>query len=251
MLIYRYTFELYTTICLFVDTTLSSSHSEYISSSQLQRDSATVEEVRQLLHHPPPPPRRGPATQINCARLYSGDEDEIARATDVQNVSFRSLLRERVELQLPPTCDSFAERRGYYHQMSTKEEQEFPLAFAIALYKDPWQVEALLRAIYRPHNVYCLHVDVKANQSTYDAMVGLARCLPNVFLSSRRADVRWGQFSLLETNLICMEDLLRYSGKWKYFLNLAGQEWPLKTNRELVQILKALNGANAIAGTLR
>ena len=31
---------------------------------------------------------------------------------------------------------------------------------------------------------------------------------------------------------------------WKYYINLTGQEFPLKTNLEIVQILKAMGGAN-------
>ena len=37
--------------------------------------------------------------------------------------------------------------------------------------------------------------------------------------------------------------------KWKYFINLTGQEFPLKTNYEIVQILKAYKGANNVEGT--
>lgn len=38
--------------------------------------------------------------------------------------------------------------------------------------------------------------------------------------------------------------------KWKYLINLTGQEFPLKTNYEMVSILKAFNGANNEEGTL-
>ena len=47
-----------------------------------------------------------------------------------------------------------------------------------------------------------------------------------------------------------MEALLKYR-KWKYFINLTGQEFPLKTNWELVQILKALNGTNIVEATIK
>ena len=31
---------------------------------------------------------------------------------------------------------------------------------------------------------------------------------------------------------------------WKYYINLTGQEFPLKTNLKIVEILQAMNGAN-------
>ena len=35
--------------------------------------------------------------------------------------------------------------------------------YSIAFHKDVDQVESLLRAIYKPHNFYCLHVDNKSS----------------------------------------------------------------------------------------
>ena len=31
---------------------------------------------------------------------------------------------------------------------------------------------------------------------------------------------------------------------WKYYINQTGQEFPLKTNLKIVEILQAMNGAN-------
>ena len=47
-----------------------------------------------------------------------------------------------------------------------------------------------------------------------------------------------------------MEELWSHK-KWKYFINLTGQEFPLKTNLELVRILTAYNGANDLEGTIK
>jgi beta-1,3-galactosyl-O-glycosyl-glycoprotein beta-1,6-N-acetylglucosaminyltransferase/N-acetyllactosaminide beta-1,6-N-acetylglucosaminyltransferase len=46
-----------------------------------------------------------------------------------------------------------------------------------------------------------------------------------------------------------MRQNLERNTKWKYFINLTGQEFPLKTNKELVRIFTALRGANDITGT--
>ncbi len=48
----------------------------------------------------------------------------------------------------------------------------------------------------------------------------------------------------------CMHDLWRRSVRWRYFINLTGREFPLKTNLELVRILTTYNGSNDIDGTL-
>nr|KAG5703704.1 hypothetical protein BaRGS_022993 [Batillaria attramentaria] len=111
------------------------------------------------------------------------------------------------------------------------------------------KVERLLRAVYRPHNVYCVHADQKSDEAFLSSLRLIVGCLPNVFVLERAIDVEWGQFSVLEPELECMRRLWSHAAMWRYFINLTGQEFPLKTNKELVTILKALKGANDITGT--
>ena len=59
------------------------------------------------------------------------------------------------------------------------------------------QVERLVRAIYRPHNVYCLHVDINADNSHRQRMEEMASCLPTVFVSNVSVAVEWGRFTNL------------------------------------------------------
>jgi Core-2/I-Branching enzyme len=112
------------------------------------------------------------------------------------------------------------------------------------------QVERLLRLIYRPQNVYCIHVDAKSSASVHRAIRAIASCFNNVILASEFIDIHWGEYSLLEAELICLRQLLNRPEPWRYYVNLMGREFPLRTNRELVQIFTAYNGANDVDGTL-
>ena len=147
-------------------------------------------------------------------------------------------------------CDAFLHHRQYSTKPTSGEESEFPLAFSILMYEDVEEFERLLRAIYRPQNYYCVHVDAKSNQTIRRSVGAIANCFENVFLAQKTIGIRWGFFSVLEADLNCMEELLKYK-QWKYFINLTGKEWPLKTNLELVKILKAINGANIAEGTIK
>ena len=60
------------------------------------------------------------------------------------------------------------------------ESDTMTLCYSILFYKDVDQVESLLRAIYRPHNFYCLHVDNESNQTVKDLTYKLASCFDNV-----------------------------------------------------------------------
>ncbi|XP_025102191.1 beta-1,3-galactosyl-O-glycosyl-glycoprotein beta-1,6-N-acetylglucosaminyltransferase-like isoform X2 [Pomacea canaliculata] len=184
--------------------------------------------------------------EVDCAKLLTGNAEEFTHSEGT--------------LPAPPTvedigklaknCSTFQQEYGFIMSSLTEEEENFPLAYSILVFKDAYQVVTLLQAIYRPQNVYCIHVDQKADPSYRDTMAAIADCFDNVFLTSRSVDVRWGRFTVLEPELICMKDLWPFK-KWKYFINLTGQEFPLRTNFELVRILTAYNGANDLEGTVK
>jgi hypothetical protein len=109
------------------------------------------------------------------------------------------------------------------------------------------QFERLLRVIYRPQNFYCIHVDNNASSDVFEGVKSIVQCFDNVFLSSKREKVLYATFSRLQADLNCMQDLLQYPS-WKYLLNVANTELPLKTNSELVKILSIYRGYNDIEG---
>ena len=200
----------------------------------------------------PPPPSRSLAQQVDCSRLFAGPTHYAAHVMKYYTgfrwaeTHYSQALEDYLSGLEPGSCETLLASRQYPCQAPSEEEAAFPIAFSILLYKDVDRVERLLRAIYRPHNVYCLHVDGKAPSGVHRATAGLANCFNNVFVASRLVDVVWGHFSVLEADLICMQDLLTKHATWKYFINLTGQEFPLKTNVELVRILSVYNGANDI-----
>ena len=57
-------------------------------------------------------------------------------------------------------CASFRHRRGF-RDVVDAESADFPLAYNVLTHSNANQLVRLLRAIYRPHNVICVHVDAK------------------------------------------------------------------------------------------
>ena len=158
-----------------------------------------------------------PSTEVNCAKLLTGNEEEQDRVFSRRRRHPTSPLRNAYYINATKNCSSFIKERHYVTSASDVE-RNFPLAFSLMMHKDVDMVERLLRMIYRPHNFYCVHVDIKAAPEVRLAMEGIAGCLPNVFISSRSLDVQWSKFTMVEADLVCMEDLLDYS--WKYGLDL-------------------------------
>jgi len=74
----------------------------------------------------------------------------------------------------------------------SSEEAEFPLAFSIAMYRDVEQTERLLRAIYQPQNLYCIHVDTKSPLLVHQTVAAIARCFDNVWIATHLDKIKWG-----------------------------------------------------------
>ncbi|XP_078395381.1 N-acetyllactosaminide beta-1,6-N-acetylglucosaminyl-transferase-like isoform X1 [Cetorhinus maximus] len=132
----------------------------------------------------------------------------------------------------------------------TAEEISFPLAFIITVHKEFETFESLFRAIYRPHNLYCIHVDEKSPGHFHRKLQRLQSCFGNVFLASRMEPIIYGGMSRLEADIRCLTDLLELRANWKYVLNLCGQDYPLKTNLQIIRHLKTFKGKNITPGIL-
>ena len=190
----------------------------------------------------------GPVT-VNCSAVIQSDALEISKAEHHRTCEANKKLDTNWYLSFTKSCDMFLHYRGYAKYPVISEEKDFPLAFSILTHEDVEQTERLLRAIYRPHNFYCIHVDQNSEDPFRQAMEAIAGCLDHVFLLENPVRVYRAEYTALEAELRCMEALLARSAVWQYFINLTGREFPLRTNLELVRILKAYDGANDIDGS--
>ncbi|CAF4195389.1 unnamed protein product, partial [Adineta steineri] len=146
------------------------------------------------------------------------------------------------------TYFSFPKDCSLYTSQKTisPEELTYPLAFTILVHTNLDQFDFLLKTIYRKSNHYCIHVDLEAPATLYEAIKNQSSCVTNIYLPKQRVNVTWGQFSVLEAEHLCQQELLKQSTTWKYYFNLANSDIPLKTNFELIQILKLYNNQNDV-----
>lgn len=179
---------------------------------------------------------------INCTAIYEMDPVEVGRALQRR----REPASDAADALLTCDCRTFIRNRGYQDVPVSEVERSFPLAYALVVHKNAAMVERILRAIYAPQNVYCLHYDQKSSPAFVTAMTKLAACVPNVFVASKLESVEYAHISRLKADLNCLSDLLRSPVQWKYVINLCGQDFPLKSNYELVKELQQLNGSNML-----
>ncbi|XP_069507214.1 beta-1,3-galactosyl-O-glycosyl-glycoprotein beta-1,6-N-acetylglucosaminyltransferase 7-like [Ambystoma mexicanum] len=187
-----------------------------------------------------------------CSALFEGK----SAAPRVGNFCQEALPQLTAEgpsfLQNSVNCSRVIKEQYFITSPLSDEEANFPLAYIITIHKELHMFVKLLRAIYAPQNFYCIHVDEKSPNTYKFSVQNLVSCFKNIFLSSKRENVVYAGFSRLQADINCMKDLVNPKFNWKYVINLCGQDYPLKTNREIIQYLKRKwNGLNVTPGVLQ
>ncbi|KAM3877541.1 beta-1,3-galactosyl-O-glycosyl-glycoprotein beta-1,6-N-acetylglucosaminyltransferase 7 [Diretmus argenteus] len=183
-----------------------------------------------------PLPQVGPLScrpfSTKCRAFLSSAEEEVEwhrRDCQVETYILTSHL----------TCSHLTRHLHFITRPLSQEEANYPLAFILTVHKELELLIRLLRAIYTPQNVYCIHVDAKSPWKYRKAVQRLVSCLPNAFLSSRSETVAYAGFSRLQADVNCMKDLARSKVGWRKVVNLCGQDFPVKSNLELVRYMQS------------
>jgi len=168
--------------------------------------------------------------------LFFNNAGHPAIPSSVQQISDYHVLKTFSQLSCRQISALFSQTQP------TDLERDFPLAYVVQLYKGAGLFLKQLQFIYMPQNVYCINIDKSSSTVLVNAVEQMVRCLPNVFLTKKRITVIYLHVSTVKAQLNCMEDLLESSVPWRYLFNLCGQDFPLYSNKGIVQALQALNG---------
>ncbi|HCF25145.1 MULTISPECIES: beta-1,6-N-acetylglucosaminyltransferase [unclassified Novosphingobium] len=112
------------------------------------------------------------------------------------------------------------------------------IAYFILVHRFPEQFKRLFRSIYQPGNSYVVHIDKSSGPE-------LAKDLGR-FLASYRGvrilparNALWGGYSLVDAELRGMAALLQMDSSWTHYINLSGQDFPLKSQEYIRSFLTA------------
>lgn len=119
------------------------------------------------------------------------------------------------------------------------------IAYFLLLHRYPEQFERMLKAIYDTKNIYLIHVDKNSDKKVKAYIKDCTLRFPNIyFLESKSA--LWGGYSLVDAELRAMKTLLNLNKDWNYYINLSGQDFPLKSQSEIAAFLSANSGKEFI-----
>ncbi|NXN93900.1 GCNT3 acetylglucosaminyltransferase, partial [Rhinopomastus cyanomelas] len=189
-----------------------------------------------------------PNRSINCSAVVQGDQAAIleAQLSNLEVANKRVPLTPGEYLNMTKDCSSFRKKRRFIEFPLSQEEEEFPIAYSMVIHNKIEMFERLLRSLYAPQNVYCVHIDSKAPADFQKAVRAIVSCFPNVFVASHLEKVIYASWSRLQADLNCMKDLLQSPVPWRYILNTCGTDFPIKTNAEIIRALKVLHGHNSM-----
>lgn len=110
------------------------------------------------------------------------------------------------------------------------------IGYLILVHRFPKQFKRLFKAIYDPRNSYVVHVDKNSGEALNADISNFLKPYSNAEVMEGHAAL-WGGYSLVDAELRGMEHLLAMNGEWSHFINLSGQDFPLKTQAQIMAYL--------------
>jgi hypothetical protein len=107
------------------------------------------------------------------------------------------------------------------------------IAYHISVHHKPDQFRRLFEAVYNPDDLFAIHIDCKAPESVSRPVFEIASHRPNVHFMTRHS-VIYGEWALCRVELDGIAFFLKNFSSWHYFINLSGQDFPLKTRDAMV-----------------
>ncbi|UPQ75691.1 beta-1,6-N-acetylglucosaminyltransferase [Chryseobacterium nepalense] len=117
------------------------------------------------------------------------------------------------------------------------------IAYFIMVHHKADVFRTMFEKIYTRDQFYLIHIDRKAKAELTEEIQVYLMQYPNAFVLESMNIMPEG-FSMIQAELNAMEYLLNVSKEWDYFINLSGEDHPLKSQNIIRQFLTAHNGRN-------
>jgi Core-2/I-Branching enzyme len=119
------------------------------------------------------------------------------------------------------------------------------IAYFILLHRYPAQFKRLFKSIYAPGNSYVVHVDKSSGADIATEITDFLAPYQGVAILEPK-DALWGGYSLVDAELRGMQLLLDMDDRWTHYINLSGQDFPLKSQSYIKQFFAANPGKQFI-----
>jgi hypothetical protein len=119
------------------------------------------------------------------------------------------------------------------------------IAYLILVHRYLGQFKRLFRAMYHPANYYLVHVDKRSGVGLQTEIQDFLSSFANASLLKSQS-ILWGGYSMVDAELRGIEELLKISLEWEFFINLSAQDFPLKSQTHIQDFLSRNIGRDFI-----
>lgn len=186
-------------------------------------------------------------SNLDCHGVFAGNKSAIEVA---KNWTSPCTFSDESMMNITSSCSEFKKDFPFYwprpsQTNGAESESKYPLAFVIMVAQNAEQIVRLFQSIYRPWNLYCLTYDNDTSYQFQQTMHNIDSCYDNIVMPETFVEVNWAGFSILQTAVNCLSVLNSNVSKieWNYVQIVSWNDFPLKTNRQMVEIMRILNGS--------
>ena len=111
------------------------------------------------------------------------------------------------------------------------------IAYFILAHRYPDQFKRMFRAVYAAGNQYLIHIDRSSGPELQADLKAFLAPYQNVAILDPKPAL-WGGYSLVDAELRGMAKLLKMDSGWTHFINLSGQDFPLKSQEWIAKQIK-------------
>ncbi len=147
------------------------------------------------------------------------------------------------DFKLPKMQTAFPKTQPQTQTLKSHATSHVKIAYFIMIHHKPHVFKAMFQKIYTKDQFYFIHIDRKAQDSFTEEIQLYITQFPNVFILES-LNIVSGGFSMIQAELNAMEFLLNASREWDYFINLSGEDYPLKSQPIIRNFLTVNNGRN-------
>ncbi len=119
------------------------------------------------------------------------------------------------------------------------------IAYFIMVHHEPEVFKKLFYQIHTRDQFYLIHIDRKAKSEFTEEIQQFLIQFPNAYVL-QSMNINPGGFSMIQAELDAMEYLLNVSSEWDFFINLSGDDYPLKNQNIIRQFLSDNTNKNFI-----
>ena len=117
------------------------------------------------------------------------------------------------------------------------------IAHIIMAYKDPEQIERLVKNMAHPDFDFYVHIDTKFDIAPFAYLKSIER----VYLIENRVKVTWAGYSFTKGVLNCISEIFETGRSYDYINSMSGQDYPIKPADAFYRFIEERKGKNFFA----